>query len=262
MQLLLLPFVASVVFCFLMEQVASFAPVAATWTAKPQQQLQGSTTAFNDRMVLRAATLGAVNASISIPSPVVAQDNNNNDAIAAAFHDDHVDEELLPQPREPHLWNKLSAPTLATIDMAASVHFYETLGLVVSFGGADSFFTTMQPPPITNPEQPASMYVNLFTCPDYPAGKSWGRLVIYCDDVDAMYQRAMDAGFEAEFEPDDAFWGERYFHILDPSGHELSFAQPIEHHPRWTGEPWQHLMANHVKRESLRGDDQKPSQCV
>jgi hypothetical protein len=35
---------------------------------------------------------------------------------------------------------------------------------------------------------------------------------------------------EKEFNPDrprDAEWGERYFHLHDPDGHELSFAQPV-----------------------------------
>jgi hypothetical protein len=27
--------------------------------------------------------------------------------------------------------------------------------------------------------------------------------------------------------PQDASWGERYFHISDPDGHELSFPHPI-----------------------------------
>jgi hypothetical protein len=27
--------------------------------------------------------------------------------------------------------------------------------------------------------------------------------------------------------------GERYFHVLDPDGHELSFATPQYSHPRW-----------------------------
>ncbi|MEC7657646.1 MAG: VOC family protein, partial [Pseudomonadota bacterium] len=26
----------------------------------------------------------------------------------------------------------------------------------------------------------------------------------------------------------DASWGERYFHITDPDGHELSFAHPLD----------------------------------
>ena len=34
----------------------------------------------------------------------------------------------------------------------------------------------------------------------------------------------------AELEPDepkDAPWGERFFHVTGPDGHELSFAQPL-----------------------------------
>jgi uncharacterized glyoxalase superfamily protein PhnB len=27
--------------------------------------------------------------------------------------------------------------------------------------------------------------------------------------------------------PHDAEWGERYFHVTDPDGHELSFAWPL-----------------------------------
>jgi hypothetical protein len=30
-----------------------------------------------------------------------------------------------------------------------------------------------------------------------------------------------------ENEPADAPWNERYFHIRDPDGYQLSFAQPI-----------------------------------
>jgi catechol 2,3-dioxygenase-like lactoylglutathione lyase family enzyme len=36
-----------------------------------------------------------------------------------------------------------------------------------------------------------------------------------------------DRGFNPEI-PRDASWGERYFHMLDPDGHELSFAQPLQ----------------------------------
>ena len=39
----------------------------------------------------------------------------------------------------------------------------------------------------------------------------------------------INAGLEPSFAPADAPWGERYFHIKDPDGHELSFAKPIDH---------------------------------
>jgi len=35
-----------------------------------------------------------------------------------------------------------------------------------------------------------------------------------------------EKGFHPE-SPQDASWGERYFHMPDPDGHELSFAHPL-----------------------------------
>jgi uncharacterized glyoxalase superfamily protein PhnB len=45
--------------------------------------------------------------------------------------------------------------------------------------------------------------------------------------VDALYRVVLDHGLVPEAAPADAPWGERYFHITDPDGHELSFAKPI-----------------------------------
>jgi len=46
-------------------------------------------------------------------------------------------------------------------------------------------------------------------------------------DVDALYERALALGLRHENPPCDAPWGERYFHLTDPDGHEISFAKPI-----------------------------------
>jgi uncharacterized glyoxalase superfamily protein PhnB len=40
-----------------------------------------------------------------------------------------------------------------------------------------------------------------------------------------MYERVLAHGYAPEMEPADAPWGERYFHLRDPDGHELSFAK-------------------------------------
>jgi uncharacterized glyoxalase superfamily protein PhnB len=37
-------------------------------------------------------------------------------------------------------------------------------------------------------------------------------------EVDEIYARAVDAGFEGEKEPWDAFWGHRYAQLRDPDG--------------------------------------------
>ena len=42
-----------------------------------------------------------------------------------------------------------------------------------------------------------------------------------------MHTRIVEAGYAPEFEPRDAPWGERFFHVRDPDGHELSFARPL-----------------------------------
>ena len=55
----------------------------------------------------------------------------------------------------------------------------------------------------------------------------WGRAIFYVADVDALYERALAAGLNSQFAPLDAAWGERYFHITDPDGHEISFARPL-----------------------------------
>ncbi len=52
-------------------------------------------------------------------------------------------------------------------------------------------------------------------------------MIFWVDDVDAAYARAVQHGSVPETEPSDAPWGERYFHVRDPDGHELSFARPL-----------------------------------
>ena len=36
----------------------------------------------------------------------------------------------------------------------------------------------------------------------------------------------MAAGYTPDTAPADAPWRERYYHIADPDGHEISFARP------------------------------------
>jgi len=110
----------------------------------------------------------------------------------------------------------ISAVTLATHDMARAVAFYAGLGFVLRYGGAASAFTSFHA---------GNGYINLMTLPRDQTWGAWGRFIVYVSDVDAMYDRALANGLYPEFAPRDAPWGERYFHIKDPDGHELSFAR-------------------------------------
>ena len=55
-------------------------------------------------------------------------------------------------------------------------------------------------------------------------------LYIYCPDVDALYKQAVSKGAHSVMAPNDSFWGDRYCIILDPDGHEWSFATNVNDH--------------------------------
>ena len=113
---------------------------------------------------------------------------------------------------------KISAITLRVENMRASVRFYrDMLGLEITYGGEEAYFSSLRTKdgknPILNLEQ----------------GKpttEWGRVIFYVVDVDAFWTYLKEQGFDPA-RPRDASWGERYFHMPDPDGHELSFARPI-----------------------------------
>jgi len=113
----------------------------------------------------------------------------------------------------------ISAVTLLTSNMVKSVSFYQALGFHLLYGGPEAPFTSFRVGP---------GYLNLQLDPAGSAQEAlWGRVVFWVEDVDAMFQRAIESQFVPESAPTDAPWGERYFHIRDPAGHELSFAQPL-----------------------------------
>ncbi|KUI39869.1 hypothetical protein AU197_25035 [Mycobacterium sp. IS-1590] len=47
------------------------------------------------------------------------------------------------------------------------------------------------------------------------------------DDVDAKFQRAVDAGATVVMPLGDMFWGDRYGELRDPFGHMWSMGQPV-----------------------------------
>ena len=114
----------------------------------------------------------------------------------------------------------INAITLVTRDMASAAAFYEAIGFARLHGGPDAPFTTYQA---------GSGFLNLQLDPGWtPPPQVWGRVIFWVADVDAVHRVVVGAGFEPTTEPADAPWGERYFHLRDPDGHELSFARPLD----------------------------------
>jgi PhnB protein len=53
-------------------------------------------------------------------------------------------------------------------------------------------------------------------------------LMVYVDDVDAMFARAVKAGATVEKDLADQFWGDRTGTVVDPYGHRWMFATHVE----------------------------------
>ncbi|MDA0352571.1 MAG: VOC family protein [Chloroflexi bacterium] len=120
---------------------------------------------------------------------------------------------------------KLSAITLATRDMAKALAFYAVLGFRTVWSAPDQSFVTVKV---------GDAWLNLFLATPEATWGPWGRYILHVDDVDAFHTKLIEAGYQPAMAPSDAAWGERYFHILDPDGHEVSLAKRLRP-PRATG---------------------------
>jgi catechol 2,3-dioxygenase-like lactoylglutathione lyase family enzyme len=113
---------------------------------------------------------------------------------------------------------KVSAVTLRVTNMRNSVQFYrDVLGLELLSGGERSCFTSLRA------KDSRSAILNL---EQGHSATGWGRVIFYVGDVDTFWAYLQGKGFHPD-SPQDASWGERYFHMSDPDGHELSFARPL-----------------------------------
>ncbi len=120
---------------------------------------------------------------------------------------------------------KISAVTLSVSDMKKSVDFYSKIpNFKIVYGGPDSQFTSFLI------EDTTKSYLNLRLNEKHSTGS--GRIIFYVDDVDELFaymeNDATISGLgKLESKPQDATWGERFFHALDPDGYKMSFATPI-----------------------------------
>ena len=122
---------------------------------------------------------------------------------------------------------KISAITLRISDMKKSVEFYSKIpNFKIVYGGSDSQFTSFLIDDV------AKSYLNLRINEAAAKDPHWSRIVFYVDDVDELFaymenDEIISVLGKLESKPENASWGERFFHMLDPDGYKLSFATPI-----------------------------------
>ena len=141
---------------------------------------------------------------------------------------------------------KISAVTLIVENMERSCRFYSQVpGFKLVYGSSDDTFTTFEIEE-EEEEHKSKMCLNLELGinnnrepPNHIAenDNGWkrqhfGRIIFHTEDVNRLYSyfknnNSISNLISFENEPTNAPWGERYFHIREPDGYQLSFAEPI-----------------------------------
>jgi PhnB protein len=125
------------------------------------------------------------------------------------------------------------SPHLVVDDAAAAIDFY------VNAFGAEELGRVPRP---DGKLVHAALRINGFTVllnddfPEVRGGKSMTptslggtpvTIHLTVTDVDAKFQRALDAGATVVVPLEDQFWGARYGIVTDPFGHQWSLGQPV-----------------------------------
>jgi catechol 2,3-dioxygenase-like lactoylglutathione lyase family enzyme len=140
---------------------------------------------------------------------------------------------------------RISAITLKIKDMEKSSSLYSKIpGFRLTYGGKPSDrFTTFEIGEGSN----ATTYLNLELIEvnegssDFSkipnlgktrANEDFGRIIFHAENVDRLYSYMKQDEYISkhiviENKPTNAPWGERFFHIREPDGYQLSFAQPL-----------------------------------
>jgi catechol 2,3-dioxygenase-like lactoylglutathione lyase family enzyme len=140
---------------------------------------------------------------------------------------------------------RISAITLKVKNMEKSSSLYSKIpGFRLIYGGKPSDrFTTFEIGEGSN----ATTYLNLelievnegssefSKIPNLGktrANEDFGRIIFHTENVDRLYSYMKQDEYISkhiviENKPTNAPWGERFFHIREPDGYQLSFAQPL-----------------------------------
>ena len=117
---------------------------------------------------------------------------------------------------------ELAAIGIVTARMEDSVRFYRLLGVDVPDPDGDHLDMTL-PSGVRLMWDTVELIKSIDSDWVDPVGHRVA-LAFECADpaeVDAVYARIVEAGFEGKKEPWDAFWGQRYAQVYDPDGNAV-----------------------------------------
>ena len=124
---------------------------------------------------------------------------------------------------------QLNAIGIVAADMGESIRFYRLFGLDVPETPDEGHVDTFLPNGVRfmlDSEETMRSFIDGWT---RETGNQVG-IAFECAspaEVDEVYSRVTEAGFHGEKEPWDAFWGQRYALLKDPSGVDVSLYAPL-----------------------------------
>jgi catechol 2,3-dioxygenase-like lactoylglutathione lyase family enzyme len=124
----------------------------------------------------------------------------------------------------------LNAIGIVASDMATSIRFYRLLGLDVPETPGEGHVDTFLPNGVRFMLDTEEVVRSFNDDWSRETGNQIG-IAFECSspaEVDDVYSRVIEAGFEGEKEPWDAFWGQRYALLRDPDGVEVNLYAPLE----------------------------------
>ncbi len=118
-------------------------------------------------------------------------------------------------------------PTLALDDAAGAIEFYKQ-----AFGARERTRMPTRDGRIAHAELEignglvmlADTFEHAPAKPPKELGGTTAGIFLYVEDVDAVVQRAVDAGATVTMPVEDQFWGDRFGSVTDPFGHSWSIA--------------------------------------
>jgi PhnB protein len=126
------------------------------------------------------------------------------------------------------------SPSLAVDNAAEAIEFYKR-----AFGAAERGRMPGPDGRIAHAELQigdsilmlADPFPQATTKPPRELGGTPVSLFLYVEDVDAVFQQAIDAGATVAMPVDDMFWGDRFGSVTDPYGHSWGIATHVEDVP-------------------------------
>ncbi len=124
---------------------------------------------------------------------------------------------------------ELNAIGIVSSDLAASIAFYRLLGVDFPEEGEDHIEATL--PSGARFMLDAEEVVKSFRPEWTRESGNQLALAFQCArpaEVDELFERVRAAGFDADKEPWDAFWGQRYAQLRDPDGVPIDLYAPLQ----------------------------------